>query len=370
MKVNPSGMRARAALFFTAAMLGLASSGGAFDLSIVASDESPTVNDYVTVTFQVTSCPQFEGMQLYLEFDNTYLNVEDQQPGDLNPEPDNTFGADVDVTDGDVFVVSGRTGLNDGGDGSLAVITFRVGKSGSTTITTYNYGDPPASFFGNKVTDGSSDYEPTLVVSEITFTIADYTPVEVSSARARSVGVGSLVEWTTQSELDNVGFDVLRRSLRSRSGKPTEWCAATPRHVEGRLTAVGPHTYRWLDLVRPGRYEYRVQSISATGARERHGARAAMTVDVRPADLALAEVDTLSALLGERMSGLSRSLRASFATALRRWQLGRLSKRSRRKGRDRRAIPAGPTSGSSPPPPRVRASRPGARGRVGPPRAT
>ena len=309
-----------------------------FDLLIVASDESPTVNDYITVTFQVTSCPAFEGMQVFLEFDDMYFNVEDQQPGSLNPEPSNTFLADNDVSDGDVVAVSGRTGLNTGGDGTLAVITFRAIKSGSTTITTYNYGDPPASFFGNKVTDGTSDYEPTLVVSEITFTISDYTPVAVSSASARSVGVAALVEWTTQSELDNVGFDILRRPARAHGAKsrqPDRWRTVTPRPIEGRLTAVGPHAYRWLDLVRPGRYEYRVESISATGARERHGTRGAMTVSVRPADLAQAldEIGDLAGLLGQRVSGYSRRMRASFATVLRRRQLRRRARCSPREGR-------------------------------------
>ncbi|MHC4248261.1 MAG: PA14 domain-containing protein, partial [Planctomycetota bacterium] len=56
------------------------------------------------------------------------------------------------------------------------------------------------------------------------------TPVVMSSVRARSVGAGALVEWTTASEIDNAGFDILRRPA---AGGDFE--RVTPRPVAGRI---------------------------------------------------------------------------------------------------------------------------------------
>ena len=61
---------------------------------------------------------------------------------------------------------------------------------------------------------------------------------------------------------------------------------ATPRPIEGRITAAGEKTYRWLDLAGPGTWEYRVETVSTTGVRERHGSGPDMTVTVRPGDAA------------------------------------------------------------------------------------
>ncbi len=129
------------------------------------------------------------------------------------------------------------------------------------------------------------------------------TPAVMSSVRARSVGAGALVEWTTASELENAGFDVLRR----RAGVGGDFERVTPRPIKGRITAGDAKTYRWLDFARPGEWEYRVETISTAGVRERHGSGPDVTVTVRPLDAARSLGALARGAAGRLASGLDES---------------------------------------------------------------
>lgn len=142
------------------------------------------------------------------------------------------------------------------------------------------------------------------------------TYVMMGPLSARDAGVGTLIEWTTLSEVDNLGFHVLRR--RPGGGG---WQRVTAHLVPGRLTASGPHGYEYLDVVRPGRYEYCIESVADDGGRERHGLRKDMTVHVsgRACDTQLN--NELGPLLRERVKEAISSRRAEFGSLLRRGQL-------------------------------------------------
>ncbi|MHC4250910.1 MAG: C25 family cysteine peptidase [Planctomycetota bacterium] len=343
MRAKAPVTRSRILVLTAALTFGMAASAFSFSLELVPSPPSPgpnyMVNDYITVTFQVTACPPFDGMQIFLEYEPTVLMVDSIVEGDRNPVPYNNFVPGVDIGNGHAFAMSAKAipadDNNVGGDGSLAVITFRVIGSGTTTVTTYNYGDPPAGGLGNWVQDGVSSYEPTLVVDHLDFTIDAYTPVVMSSTRARSAGMGAVVEWTTASELDNAGFDVLRRPAGSG-----EYRAVTPRAVEGRITATGPKRYRWFDPAPAGRWEYRVETISTTGARERHGSPEDMTVSIRRRD-AVRSLGALPRLWGPRLAGAFRRLRSRAETRVRRRELASRGARPR-PASSGSAAPAGP----------------------------
>ncbi|MHC5056995.1 MAG: C25 family cysteine peptidase [Planctomycetota bacterium] len=156
------------------------------------------------------------------------------------------------------------------------------------------------------------------------------TPVVMSSVRARSVGAGALIKWTTASEIDNAGFDVLRRGpvegLGAEAGVERDFERVTPRPVEGRITAAGEKAYSWFDLVRPGTWEYRVETVSTTGERERHGSGPDVTVTVRPGDAAGAMRELASAAAGRLAAGL-RDSRSRADTSRARDELARRPRR-------------------------------------------
>ncbi len=317
---RPAGMLAAAALLVAMASPALA----AFELSLSPSSVTVEVGQKFIVWVDVVDCPAFLGAQWYVEFDNTLLqhpSAADQGLGTLNPAADwNTLLTD-DLT-GDSVVTPGSAKLgplplpippNAGGTGTLGRFIFTATAAGSTTITARVYEDP-AYMLGTKVDDGTTDYVPTIVSGQVSVTINDWTPVVMADASARSAGVGAVVEWTTQSEIDNVGFDVLRRRAGAR-----EWRRVTGRPIDGRLTAVGPATYRYLDLTAPGRYEYCIETIATDGRRERH-VDPGMAVTVRPGEV-LGSLGELPGLLGDRADGIVDDVRSKAVTALRRKQL-------------------------------------------------
>jgi len=152
------------------------------------------------------------------------------------------------------------------------------------------------------------------------------TYVSMSTASARSVGVGALIEWTTDSEVDNFGFQIFRRILGGNV-----WEAVTPRPVPGRLTAIGPKSYGFLDFARPGPYEYCIESISTAGKRDRYGPSPGMSVKVCATDT-VSSIGNLALLLPKSGMICLAGLQASGDTTRRRSQLSAL--RSSNNGHD------------------------------------
>ncbi|MHC4504653.1 MAG: C25 family cysteine peptidase, partial [Planctomycetota bacterium] len=165
---------------------------------------------------------------------------------------------------------------------------------------------------------------PTLAQSDIAFqfwpTAEAPTYVLMDETSSRAASGGAIVEWTTESEVDNLGFHVLRRpAARSR------WERVTARMIPGRLTAVGSKTYRHLDLVAPGRYEYRIETVSTDGERERHGSREGITVEVGDEGEVASLVETAGLLAG-RAAGACRAWRGRISTERRLRELAELPK--------------------------------------------
>ncbi len=84
-------------------------------------------------------------------------------------------------------------------------------------------------------------------------------PVELSSFTAQAVADSVVLRWTTESETNNVGFAIERRTGRS------EWTQVG--FVSGRGTATEGHNYRFADSPRTaGTYEYRLKQIDSDGS--------------------------------------------------------------------------------------------------------
>jgi autotransporter-associated beta strand protein len=107
------------------------------------------------------------------------------------------------------------------------------------------------------------------------------TPVTVDSFTARPEGAGVLVEWHCTSEYQNAGFHVWRREANSGNAP---WTRINPQLIGGRLTSPEPKTYRLCDVAAPGRYEYRLESISTQGRSEFYHDLAGPVLVVEPAD--------------------------------------------------------------------------------------
>ncbi len=339
-----------------------AASDAANDLFLTVDNPTPALDENFTVLVELSNAQPFRDWAQFLVFDNTMVELVSQQSGadlwvDMPPlngfydnPPDllvfdwnnngqyngfDTFGPDARSlptinASGEVRAFGSSTGGNNaGGTGVLGRFTFKAIATGVTTITTYDY-NVVLYPFGNALIVDNDPNPDTVVLPNITVGQLDIsiypTPVVMEAVSARSVGVGAVVEWTTQSEIDNTGFDVLRRH-----GSGGKWRRATERPIEGRLTAVGPASYTYLDLAEPGRYEYLVETISTGGQRERHGDREDMTVTVRPGDL-VGAIEELSGLLDACAEEILQNTRAGAVAALRRRQL------AGRRGRHRAAL--------------------------------
>ncbi len=94
-------------------------------------------------------------------------------------------------------------------------------------------------------------------------------PVALSSFEAsyRAEDRSVLLEWTTASEQDNLGFYVERTSAL---GAPYRRLNAEP--IPGAGTSSVPHTYRFVDRdVEPGTYYYRLIQVDTNGTMASHG---------------------------------------------------------------------------------------------------
>ena len=91
-------------------------------------------------------------------------------------------------------------------------------------------------------------------------------PVELSSFRAVQKETGTVLSWTTESELDNAGFNILRSV--SKNG---HFLKVNPSLIQGAGTTGERNTYTWTDTTaKPNTaYFYQIEDISYTGERTR-----------------------------------------------------------------------------------------------------
>ena len=91
-------------------------------------------------------------------------------------------------------------------------------------------------------------------------------PVVLSHLRAERIESGVVVKWSTASELENAGFNILR-------GQTTEgrFVKVNPTLIPGAGTTGEQSTYTWTDTTAEPRigYYYRIEDVSFSGDRQR-----------------------------------------------------------------------------------------------------
>lgn len=90
-------------------------------------------------------------------------------------------------------------------------------------------------------------------------------PVTLSSFRAEYTDADVILKWTTESEVDNAGFYLLRSETKNG-----EFKVINPTLIQGAGTTSERHTYTWTDTTaKPNiAYYYRIQDISHAGVRK------------------------------------------------------------------------------------------------------
>ena len=93
----------------------------------------------------------------------------------------------------------------------------------------------------------------------------DPLPVSLSHFRAELADAGVIIKWTTESELDNAGFNILRSET-----KDGEFKIVNPALIQGAGTTSERHTYTWTDTTpKPNVvYYYRIEDVSHAGVRK------------------------------------------------------------------------------------------------------
>ena len=90
-------------------------------------------------------------------------------------------------------------------------------------------------------------------------------PVMLSHFRSQRTDSGVIIEWSTASEVDNAGFNILRSE--TKSGR---FAKVNPSLIVGAGTTSESHDYQWTDTTtKPnGAYFYRIEDVSFAGYRQ------------------------------------------------------------------------------------------------------
>ena len=90
-------------------------------------------------------------------------------------------------------------------------------------------------------------------------------PVQLSRFRAELTDTGVALRWTTESELDNAGFYILRSEKKNGKFK-----RVNPKLIQGAGTTSERHDYTWKDTAAKPNvvYYYRIEDISHAGVRK------------------------------------------------------------------------------------------------------
>ena len=91
-------------------------------------------------------------------------------------------------------------------------------------------------------------------------------PVVLSAFRSERVNAGVIIEWTTESETDNAGFNILRSQTKDGS-----FVKVNPTLIPGAGTTAERNNYTWTDTTaKPNvAYYYQIEDVSLSGDRQR-----------------------------------------------------------------------------------------------------
>ena len=110
-------------------------------------------------------------------------------------------------------------------------------------------------YYGNATDVGTPGWSP-----------GDALPVSLSSFLPKRTDAGVVIKWTTQSELNNAGFNILRSAT-----KTGEFVVINPAMIQGAGTTGEKHTYSYTDkTAKPNVvYYYQIEDVSFDGHRQR-----------------------------------------------------------------------------------------------------
>jgi uncharacterized repeat protein (TIGR01451 family) len=234
------------------------------DVSIVktATPEPVNLNTNLTYTLTVTNNGPAVAQN---------VNVAD-------PLPSSVIFTNVTATQGTCAQSGGTVSCSLGtlGVGTTVVVTINVnaatfsGSSG-TVCNTVN-GVPYSVCNIATVTSSTSDPDPANNSSEADSTIQATTAVQLSSFRAqvRQLG-GVLLEWHTQEEIRNLGFNVYREDAQGRHRVNPSIIAGAALFVRGAKPQHGAKTYYWIDPIGTAQSAYLLEDVDLNGTRSTHG---------------------------------------------------------------------------------------------------
>ena len=144
------------------------------------------------------------------------------------------------------------------GDGSERISLIRHHKSGvwKPAIETAEITNIAADvYYGNTTDVGTPGWSP-----------GDALPVSLSSFLPKRTDAGVVIKWTTQSELNNAGFNILRSATKTGA-----FVVINPTMIQGAGTTGEKHTYSYTDkTAKPNIvYYYQIEDVSFDGHRQR-----------------------------------------------------------------------------------------------------
>ena len=109
---------------------------------------------------------------------------------------------------------------------------------------------------------GGDDFVPDILIDEPDLSL----PVEMSTFTAAVVNGSVVIKWSTESEINNLGFDLYRSE-----SPDAQFVKINPAYIKGSGTDATPHDYRFVDesAVVGKTYYYYLETISFSGERDR-----------------------------------------------------------------------------------------------------
>ncbi|MBI1926770.1 hypothetical protein HYR99_21315 [Candidatus Poribacteria bacterium] len=155
------------------------------------------------------------------------------------------------------YTGDGITGATVTGTAATAGWTVGTQTSNSVTFTNTTELTSPVSGFQISGTQGGTG---TWTVGDSSGTIDGSLPVELASFTGTLAGNGVRIHWRTETETNNLGFNVYRS--RTQEG---DYIRITPTLIKGHGTDATPHDYSFLDeTAEVGKtYYYYIQTFQA-----------------------------------------------------------------------------------------------------------
>jgi uncharacterized repeat protein (TIGR01451 family) len=195
-----------------------------------------------------------------------------------DPLPTEVTFTSVSTTQGTCTQSSGTVSCTIGtmNVGTVVLITINVNAStfsgsGGTVCATVN-GVPYSVCNTATVSSTTSDPDSTNNSSTADSTIQSPTAVQLSSFKAllRPQG-GVLLEWHTQEEIRNLGFNVYREGAQGRQRVNPSIIAGAALFVKGAQPQHGAKTYYWIDATGTAQSSYVLEDVDLNGTRSVHG---------------------------------------------------------------------------------------------------